>query len=94
MAAGGLTGADHYDSRSAVHASSYDSITYSTQHEEAAPVASQEPDAEEDAAVVAATTDEEALQSDDVTLKVAGELHNICHSHILTLQIVFEAPQS
>ena len=80
VAAGGNASASHYDSRS-VHASSYDSVTYSTQHEEAAPVASQEPDPEEDAAVVAATTDEEALQSDDVTLEVAGELHTICHSH-------------
>ena len=82
VAAGGNTSASHYDSRSAVHASSYDSVAYSTQHEEAAPVASQEPDSEEDAAVIAATTDED-LQSDDVTLEVAGELHTICYGHFL-----------
>ncbi len=93
MAAGGNASASHYDSTSAVHASSYDSVTYSTQHEEAAHVASQEADSEEDTAVIAATTDEEGLQSDDVTLEVAGELHTICHSHVFTPQIVFEEPQ-
>lgn len=77
MAAGGNASASHYSSTSAVHASSYDSVTYSTQHEEAAPVASQEPDPEENAAVIAATSDEEGLQSDGVTLEVAGDLYNI-----------------
>ncbi|KAL0041117.1 hypothetical protein WJX77_005471 [Trebouxia sp. C0004] len=71
VVAGSSTCASHYDSRSAVHASPSDSVTFSTQHEEAAPVASQEPDSEEDAAVMAATTDEEGLQSNDVTLQVA-----------------------
>ncbi|KAL0046332.1 hypothetical protein WJX82_009330 [Trebouxia sp. C0006] len=71
VTAGGNTSASHYASTSAVHASSYDGVTYSSQHEEAAPVASQEPDPKDNTAVIAATTDEEGLQSDDVTLEVA-----------------------
>lgn len=82
VTAGGNTKASHYDSTSAVHASSHDSATYSSQHEEAAPVASQEPDSEQDAAVMAATNDEEGLQSDDVTLEVAGVFYIICYSPI------------
>ena len=83
VTAGGNTSASHYASTSAVHASSYDGVTYSSQHEEAAPVADQEPDPKDNTAVIAATTDEEGLQSDDVTLEVAGEFYIICCGHVL-----------
>ena len=97
ITAGGNTSASHYSSASTVHASSYDSVTHSTQHEEAAHVASQEPDPKEDAAVVAATTDVEGLQSDAVSLEVAGELHTIYYDHVMmyamTVSQIQIAPQ-
>lgn len=73
MTAGNIN-ASHHSSTSAVQATSYNSIPHSTQHEEVTPVASQEPDSEEDAAVIAAAADEEGVQSNDITLEVAGEL--------------------
>ncbi|KAA6416660.1 MAG: component of SCAR regulatory complex, partial [Trebouxia sp. A1-2] len=70
MTAGNIN-ASHHSSTSAVQATSYNSIPHSTQHEEVTPVASQEPDSEEDAAVIAAAADEEGVQSNDITLEVA-----------------------